>query len=66
LQAIIKIKNSENFNSLPENLKELCLARLMNPDVSLKELGKLLNPVITSSAVHHKMKKIIKISENFI
>jgi len=63
LAAINKIKNKVGLGALPEALEEIANLRLLNPEANLKELGDLVNPPISKSGVNHRLKKIIKISE---
>lgn len=63
IDAINKLKESGKYNSLSENLKEIAELRIKYPDVSLVELGKMLNPPIGKSGVNHRMKAIVKLVE---
>lgn len=63
IDAINKLKESGKYNSLSENLKEIAELRIKYPDVSLVELGKMLNPPIGKSGVNHRMKAILKLVE---
>ncbi|MGI6085068.1 MAG: DNA-binding protein WhiA [Acetivibrionales bacterium] len=58
------IDGIRGLESLPENLREIARLRLENPDVSLAELGKMLNPVLSKSGVNHRLKKIDNIAES--
>jgi len=52
------------LDTLPEKLKEIALARVNHPDVSLKELGELLpNGGVSKSGVNHRLRKINKLAE---
>ena len=64
VEAIKKIKNKIGFNNLPNNLREIAQIRLDNPEVSLLELGKLLNPPLGKSGVNHRLKKLEEIAES--
>lgn len=57
------IKNAVGLDKLPAPLLEVALIRLDNPDISLKELGEMLNPPISKSGVNHRFKKIEEIAE---
>lgn len=63
IDAINKLKESGKYNSLSENLKEIAELRIKYSDVSLVELGKMLNPPIGKSGVNHRMKAIVKLVE---
>ena len=63
IEAIKKLQNSNRFNKLDENLKEIALLRLEYPDISLMELGKKLKNPVGKSGVNYRLKKIIEISD---
>ena len=63
IAAINKIKSKKGLSVLPPVLEEMAKLRLENPDVNLKELGLMVNPPISKSGVNHRLKKIIKFSE---
>lgn len=60
INAIEKIKKHKEFENMPEDLKELALLRLENPDMSLRELGKHLSPPISRSGANHRMMRILE------
>ncbi len=57
------IKQKNAFNKLDENLKQVANARLKNPDATLEELGRLLNPPVGKSGVNHRLRKISEIAK---
>ncbi len=59
-EAIRKIIDSKNFDSLDESLKEIALLRLDNPDASLNELASLTKDKISRSGVNHRLKKLME------
>lgn len=63
IEAIKKLQLNHKFNNLDENLKEIALLRLENPDISLVELGKKLKNPIGKSGVNYRLKKIIEAAE---
>lgn len=58
IEAIKKLQEQGKFESLSENLKEIAILRLENPDASLVELGKMLKKPIGKSGVNHRLKQI--------
>ena len=64
IEAIEKIQKAGKFNKLDDNLKEIAILRLENPDMSLIDLGKKLKNPIGKSGVKKKKKKILEISKN--
>ena len=64
LSAIKNIQENMGLEALSENLMELALLRLANPEASLEELRKLCSEELTKSGINHRFAKIIKISED--
>ena len=62
IAAIRKLQETGNFKKLDENLKEIALLRLENPNMSLIELGKQLKEPIGKSGVNYRLKKIMEIA----
>lgn len=62
IAAIKKLQETRKFNKLNDNLKEIAILRLENPDMSLVDLGKLLREPIGKSGVNYRLKKIIDIA----
>ena len=46
-----------------EDLRQIAELRRDNPELSLSEIGKLLNPEISRSAVYRRMKRIGEIAD---
>ena len=59
------LKKIKRFDELSYELREIALLRLENPDISLKELGQLLEKPISKSGVNHRMQKIHEIAEEY-
>ena len=49
---------------LDENLQELCLIRLANPDESLEKLRQLYSEPVSKSGINHRFNKILKIASD--
>ncbi len=64
IEAIKKIDKILGIDKLPEDLRKVALARLENEDMSLRELGELLN--MSKMMVYNRLKKILKISEELL
>jgi len=62
LAAIEKIESTVGLESLPDQLYEIAILRRDNPELSLRDLGLLLNEPISRSGVNHRLLKIIEIS----
>ena len=62
IEAIKKLQRNKKFNKLDNNLKEIAIVRLENPDMPLSELGKLLKEPVGKSGVNYRLKKLIEIA----
>ena len=58
MENIKLIQQKMGINKLPQSLQQIALLRVENEDLTLKELGELLNPPISKSGVNHRLKKI--------
>ena len=63
VEDILYLKEHYGFENLPENLCEIAMVRLENPEASLKELGELLNPKVGKSGVNHRLRKLMEIAD---
>ena len=61
-EAIRQIMLKEGLYTLPKGLRELGRLRLENPDLSLKELGEMLDPPVGKSGVNHRMRRLMEIA----
>ena len=61
LTAINYIVDNYSIDYLDENLREVALARIANPDVSLNELRTLLGNNISRAGIKYRLDKIIEI-----
>lgn len=64
IDDISYIRDTVGLSFLPDALRQLAEIRLENPDVSLKELGTLLDTPVGKSGVNHRLRKISEIAEN--
>lgn len=62
IAAIKNLQETGRFQKLEDNLKEIALLRLENPDMPLIELGKLLKQPVGKSGVNYRLKKIMEIA----
>ena len=63
MEDIAYIEQVKGLKYLPEHLRAIAELRMEEPDTSLVELGKKLNPPIGKSGVNHRLKKISEIAE---
>ena len=61
LTAINFIIDNYSLEYLSENLRDVALARLANPDVSLNDLRTILNNSISRAGIKYRLDKIIEI-----
>lgn len=64
IEAINYIIKHHSIDYLSENLKEVALARICNPDVSLSQLKTLLNNTISRAGIKYRLDKIMEIYKN--
>lgn len=62
VRAIEEVQRTIGLDSLPEDLREIAQLRLLHKELSLSELGALMNPPLTKSGVNHRLKKLMQIS----
>ncbi len=63
-EAMRQISLKEGLYTLPPALRDLARARLENPDLSLKELGEMMDPPLSKSAVNHRMRRLMEVAKN--
>ena len=63
LDAINYIFNNYSIDYLDESLREVALARIANPDVSLNDLRTILNNSLSRAGIKYRLDKIIEISK---
>lgn len=62
-EAIETIADVIGLDALPEDLQEVALLRLANPEESLEELLRLSKISLTKSGLNHRFRKILKIAK---
>ena len=63
LEAIETIMRTIGIENLPENLQEVALARLANPEGSLSEISEVLQVKVSKGAISQRFKKIMEIAK---
>ena len=63
VEQIRLIQTTVGLDNLPEDLKEVAILRLENPDMSLRELCMTLSEPISRSGVNHRLKRLAAIAE---
>ena len=64
VSAIRRIEKKKGLSSLPKSLVEIAEQRLLHPELSLEELGKMCTPVIGKSGVNHRLRRLVEIAES--
>ena len=64
MKAIETIRNSGHFPELSPDLQTIIRLRRQNPEMTLEQLGELMNPKLGKSGVYHRFKKVIEIAES--
>lgn len=62
-KAIKKLQKSGRLQTLPEELYEVAMLRLSNPELSLSAICRLSTEKLTRSGFQHRMKKIMEIAD---
>ena len=65
VENIMLLEEVMGLDKLPARLQDVARLRLVNPDVSLKELGEMMEPPIGKSGVNHRMRKLEELAEEF-
>lgn len=63
VEDITYLRDTVGFSHLPDNLVETALARLDNPDATLKELGGLLDPPVGKSGINHRLRRLSEMAD---
>lgn len=61
-EAIKRISLKQGLFTLPPALQELARLRIENTDLSLKDLGEMMNPPVGKSGVNHRMRRLMEIA----
>lgn len=62
LRDIQVVEGYLGLENLPGSLRSVAVARIENPEATLQELGDLLQPALSKSAVYHRMLRIRKLA----
>ena len=58
-EAIRQISLKQGLFTLPPALREVARLRLENPELSLKELGEMMDPPVGKSGINHRMRRLM-------
>jgi len=62
IAAAERLLASADWDELSDDLQQVALARLANPEASLAELGGLLDPPVGKSAVYRRMARVVRLA----
>ena len=51
-----------DINALPDDLREVAVLRLEQPELSLRELGEVLTPPLSRSGVNHRLQRLMELA----
>lgn len=64
VEAIRRLKETGQFDTLEASLKEIAALRLSYPELSVVDLGNMLTPALSKSGTYHRLQKLVEIAEN--
>ena len=59
LDRLREIERDEGLDALPDELRQIALLRIANPEASLSDLAQLSDPPVSKSAVAHRMRRLM-------
>ncbi len=62
-EACRNISLRQGLFTLPPALREIARVRMENPDLSLTQLGEMMDPPLSKSAVNHRLRRLMEIAE---
>lgn len=65
-EAIDYLIDTGEINTMPQNLRETALLKRSNPQISLEDLGLMLNPAVSKSGMRHRLEKIYQYYMNLM
>lgn len=66
IENIRLIDRAIGIDKLPLPLRQVAKLRLENPDISLKELGQMVEPILGKSGINHRMRKLEEIATKIL
>ena len=64
VEEIEFLRETIGFDQLSDSLAQIAKMRLMYPDVSLKELGEMMDPPLGKSAVNHRLRRLSEMASD--
>ncbi|NPV29122.1 MAG: DNA-binding protein WhiA [Firmicutes bacterium] len=66
VEMIKQLAAHGGLSSLPPHLRDLAELRLVYPDASFRELGRLLSPPVSKSGVNHRFRELRRIADRVL
>jgi len=63
IEAIRRLEQSNQLESLPDKLKETARLRLEFPEDTLSQLAQRCDPPVTKSALNHRLRKLVELGQ---
>jgi DNA-binding protein WhiA len=63
VRAIRRLHRTGELERLPPDLRQVADLRLRNPALSLRELAARCRPPVTKTAVHRRLKRLVRLAE---
>lgn len=63
IRDIEYLRDTIGLENLNDGLRDVAYVRLENPDMNLKDIGEMLDPVVGKSGVNHRLRKISDMAE---
>lgn len=64
IKAIEYLQQHGLFSQLQDELQQIALARQENPELTLQQLGALMDPPVSKSGANHRLMKLVSIAED--
>jgi len=62
LESIRHLDERLGLGRLPAGLRETAFLRLQNPEATLAELGEMMDPRVSKSAVNHRLRRLVELA----
>jgi len=66
IEDIKVIDSLWGLSSLPEGLREIAEVRLQFPEANIRELGELCSPLLSKSAVYHRLRRLSELASSLV
>ncbi|MDO4393200.1 MAG: DNA-binding protein WhiA [Bacillota bacterium] len=63
IECIKRIDEYHGLDSLSPKLQEAALARMEHPELSIQELGSIMNPPLSKSGINNRLRRIVDMAE---